>query len=88
MASQKEEAIQIIKNNNKWPIKVHIEINQAETEAFYQNEKNFILANEWDRNNAIGHQQEVEGCQDEVPLFTAEEIQRFLRKLPMGNHQR
>ena len=84
MASQKEEAIQIIKNNNKWPIKIHVEINQAETVAFYQNEQNFILENEWDGNNTIGHQQGMERCQDEVPPFTVEEIQSVLRKLPNG----
>ena len=75
---------QIIKNDSKWPIKVQVEVNQAETEAFYQNEKGFILENDWDENNPIGHQQEVERCQDEVPPFTAEEIQSVLRKLPNG----
>ena len=63
---KRKKAIQIIKNDNKWPIKVHVEINQAETEAFYQNEKNFILENEWDENNAIGHQQEAERYQAAV----------------------
>ena len=81
---KRKKAIHIIKNDNKWPIKVHVEINQAETEAFYQNEKNFILENEWDENNAIGHQQEAERYQDEVPPFTSEEIQSVLRKLPNG----
>ena len=81
---KRKKAIQIIKNNNRWPTKVHAEINQAETEAFYQNEKNFIWKNEWDENNAIGHQQEAERYQDEVPPFTVEEIQSVLMKLPNG----
>ena len=79
-----KNTLSVVLGYNKWPIKVHVEKNQAETEAFYQNENNFILENEWDENNAIGHQQEAERSQDEVPPFTAEEIQSALRKLPSG----
>ena len=85
---KRKKAIRIIRNDNKWPTKVNVEINQVETETYYRNEKNFILENEWEENRATEQQRIVERCMDEVPLFTGEEIQNILRKLPNGKSQR
>ena len=81
---KRKKAIRIIRNDNKWPTKVNVEINQVETETYYRNEKNFILENESEENRATEQQRIVERCMDKVPLFTGEGIQNILRKLPNG----
>ena len=46
----RKKAIEIIKNDNKWPQKSPFEIRQQETEKFYEKEKLFIL----ERKRTIG----------------------------------
>ena len=63
-----KKAIQITKNNNKWLVRVNVKINQLETEAFYKNEKNFIVETERKENMATRHQQNVRSFQDSSPI--------------------
>ena len=43
--TERKKAIEIIKNDNKWPVKVHAEIDKQKTERYYEfGDKNLLYA--------------------------------------------
>ena len=79
----RKEAIEIIKNDNKWPQKSPFEIRQQETEKFYEKEKLFILERE-KNNRGIPHRNSNANHNLSVDLFTEAEIESVITKLPNG----
>ena len=83
MAAQKKESNSIIKNDCKWPNKTQIEIDQARTEAFYLNEKLFLLESD------LRNEEELPFAVDEndiveVRPFNEKEIEDIVKVLPSG----
>ena len=79
----RKKAIEIIKNDNKWPQKSPFEIRQQETEEFYEKEKLFILERE-KSNGGILHANSNADHNLSVDLFTEAEIESVIKKLPNG----
>ena len=80
---KRKKAIQIIKNGCKWPDKSKVAICQKKTEAFYRDEKLFVLDEDHDPSVAPAHRQE-EDDNETVHLFSDQENEAVVKSLPNG----
>ena len=74
----------IIKNDCRWPNKTQVEIDQARTEAFYRNEKLFLLESDTTNEEEISLADDNENDIEEVRPFNKKEIEDVVKILPNG----
>ena len=81
--NKRKKAIQIIKNDCKWPDKSKVTICQKKTEAFYRDEKLFVVNEDHNPSVATAHRHE-EDDNEAVHLFSDQEIETVVKSLPNG----